>query len=170
MAMEKKLARWFYMGFLIATIMCFASTTIMTLVTIESWIKYVQGEYKLIVLIVSIGLLITSFVLSTIWLKPSFCDLPAVRERNFEKMTGTIIRYKRVQQGGEPPTHSWHPIVRDGATGNELELTIVNRRESEIYNPLTKKDEIAPEFYGTYNFIYLKHTRLAVIDDQSTLK
>lgn len=168
--MEKRLVRWFYRGFWIIAIICLAATTIMIIGTIESWNKYILGEYQLIIPIMFTGLLIISLILLIIGILPSLRDLPAVRKRNFETMTGTIIRYKRVQQGGEPPTHGWDAIVKDDSTGNEIQLNIINRKEREVYNPLTKKDEIAPEFYGTYNFIYLKHTKFAVIDDQSTLK
>jgi len=168
--MEKQLARLFFRGFWIAIIICFTAITIMTMVVFESWNKYVQGELKLIVTFLSIGLLVIITIISIVGILPGIRDFSAVRKRNFEKMNGTIIRYRRVQHGGEPPTHSWHPIVRDSTTGKEIELTILNRREKEVRNPLTKKDEIAPEFYGTYNFIYLKNTKLAVIDKQSILK
>jgi hypothetical protein len=168
--MEKILVRWFYRGFWIAIILCFLTITILAICLVDSWNKYIQGEYKMIVLIMLIGLLVLFTILYIIWLLPSFRDLPAVRKRNFEKINGTILRYKRVQHGGEPPTHSWHPIVRNNSTGEEIELIIAIPKEREEYVSFTKTDENAPEFYGTYNFIYLKNTKLAVIDKLSILK
>jgi MFS family permease len=167
--MEKKLIKRFYISF-VATVTMFAFLfAIFTAGTIHLWNQYEQGEETVFWAILFMVFLLITILTFIVLLIPILRDLPAVRKGNFERMTGTIIRYKRVQHGGEPPTHSWHPIVRDNTSNKEIELTIINRNENknEVYNPLTNKDDVASELYGTYEFIYIPHTKLAVIVDKT---
>jgi len=75
-------------------------------------------------------------------------DLPAVWQRKFEGMTGTIIRYKAKIYGGEPPTVDYRPVVKDNLTGKEFVLVIVNRKDLKP----RRGEIVGAEHYGTHNF------------------
>jgi hypothetical protein len=94
----------------------------------------------------SVAMLLFLFILSVTVVVPHALDFKAAKRKKFESVTGTVARYKKVNHGGEPPTTSFYPIIKDSITGKELILKVngaeINRR---------------------YTFIYLKHTKLALI-------
>ncbi|MDR3293491.1 MAG: hypothetical protein LBT20_05255 [Clostridiales bacterium] len=168
--MEKKLVKKFYIGFLALAIMYGLLIIGFTIGSIIAWINYTRGKEELFMSILVTAVLLTVSIIFIVYAIPSFRDLTAVRQRKFERIIGTIVRYNKVEHGGEPPTHGYYTVVKDNITGKEVELSIVNRREKEIYNPLIKEEIVVQELFGTYNFIYLKHTKLAVIDDSEIKK
>ncbi|MDR1697866.1 MAG: hypothetical protein LBR37_03005 [Erysipelotrichaceae bacterium] len=166
--MEKKLVKCFYISILII-IFLFAFALVMIFAGIVNvWKQYNQGEGSIFSVIFFSLFLVATSILFIIVLMPFLRDLPAVRKGNFERMTGTIVQYKKRDHDSDISTHSWHPITRDEITEKEIELTIINRNENknEVYNRAKNEYDVIPEFYGTYTFIYLKYTKLAIIGDK----
>ncbi len=72
-----------------------------------------------------------------------------VRKKSCEKMTGKVISYQTEETEGKNPTTVHNPIVLDETTDEELIMKIKNERDAVIGK--------------TYTFLYLKHTKIAVI-------
>jgi hypothetical protein len=79
-------------------------------------------------------------------------DLPAVRNKEFEYMTGTVVAYSRSYEANDG-TNTYDltslPIFLDESNGNRIKLVV---------GP-TKLNY-------TYEIIYLKHTKLAEIVEE----
>lgn len=76
----------------------------------------------------------------------NYCkDLSAVQKKQFETITGTVIGYNRVEYDESKGRKYSNPIVED-IDGKKVVLMIGQT-----------------EFNSKYTFIYLEHTRLAVI-------
>ncbi|MDR1698141.1 MAG: hypothetical protein LBR37_04490, partial [Erysipelotrichaceae bacterium] len=82
-----------------------------------------------------------------------------------KKVAGIIIKCTIDTQNDEAPAYSHYVVVQDSLTGKEIALTVLNCAGRAHQDPLTNKWEIGPDPHVLYNFIYLKHTKLAVIDD-----
>ena len=162
--MEEKLVKRFYISLWGNTIVSIIFIVFFAIVLIVTYVDYNRGNVefsRLIVIVVILLILIPNIILKP--LIPKLRDLPAVRQRKFEKMTGTIVRYREVMLDEYTSDH--RPIVKDNVTGKEIMLRIVNRESPTTYKLPFQKDEIVDfKYYGTYSFIYLKNTKLAVIE------
>ena len=72
-----------------------------------------------------------------------------VRKKSYKKMIGKVISYQKEETEGKNPTTVHNPVVLDETTGEELIMKIKNEKDAVIGK--------------TYTFLYLEHTKIAVI-------
>ncbi len=104
--------------------------------------------YVLIVIfsIAEIGFLYTLFI--------HLKDLNSVRKNAFEQKTGTVIRYKRNQDPESGQQINTRAIICPIDSSKEIEILVTEG--------MTKRD-------GTYDFIYLKHTKIGAVKTNDLL-
>jgi|GEM_PF-4028172 len=137
--------------------------------TYWAWIQYLKDGEKPIVTPIVINLFFFAHIVLFCFLAiPCIRDLPAVIRHKPEKMTGTIVGYKVKHEEGR---NTYLPIVENDSTGKRVVLSVVNRREITVRNPLTVrspllKDAVIDDVlsYGRYSFSYFKHTKIAIIE------
>ena len=79
-------------------------------------------------------------------------DMITIKKGTYKKITGTVIGIKEKEQGGDPPTTKYYPIIKDEVTGEEVKLDVM---DTDVQRKVHK--------YCRYSFLYLPHTKLAVI-------
>jgi hypothetical protein len=76
-------------------------------------------------------------------------DLDAAANREYIVVTGTVVGYRKAADSENGETYYNEPIVEIRGTGEKIELDAFNTEINE-----------------TYTFIYLKHSKLAVIKER----
>ena len=70
------------------------------------------------------------------------------KEKNFEVITGEVIKYRRVVHGGDPDTINYYPTIRDiDKEWIQVEIKVDNTELNE-----------------TYQCVYLPNTKLAACE------
>ena len=82
-------------------------------------------------------------------LRPMLKDLSDVRENRCERVTGKIMRL----EGNYSKHTTWYPIIRDDMTAERIKL---------------KLDVSEIEVEKTYTVLYLKYSKLAVVEKEHT--
>ena len=82
-------------------------------------------------------------------LRPMLKDLSDVRENRCERVTGKIMRL----EGNHSKHTTWYPIIRDDMTAERIKL---------------KLDVSEIEVEKTYTVLYLKYSKLAVVEKEHT--
>lgn len=98
--------------------------------------------------LVFLGSLLVAISLEIVVSWPFFKDLPYVRSGNLGEVEGKVVGYKRIRTGGDPEYTIYNPIVESALTKEEIELKVKGTTRGK-----------------TYNFVYLKHTKLAVFEE-----
>ena len=80
---------------------------------------------------------------------PMLKDLSDVRENRCERITGKIMRL----EGNHSKHTTWYPIIRDDMTAERIKL---------------KLDVSEIEVEKTYTVLYLKYSKLAVVEKEHT--
>lgn len=138
--MTEKLIKLFYKKFWINFIILNMALIILIIVTAIGFINYFKTNEKIYLPIVFSLCLIGLIIASIINLKPYIKDLKNIKKNLFTRIIG---------YGGDPPTTSYYPIVKDIITDNEVELRAENTKLNQ-----------------QYFFIYLENTKLAVVENR----
>ena len=153
MGSGKELVNSFYIGFwlyLSAAIVLFALVVCLFLFR-KKIVKPSANMVKRIPFYIGLVVILAINSVIAVFFARYAQDLSAVRNKQFETITGTVIGYNNVQYD-ESQGHSkyFNPIVK----ADDKDLTIVLN--------------VGPtELNQNYTFIYLKHTRLAEIVSKS---
>lgn len=146
--MEKKLITKFYKVFITSSLgffICIMLFLIGTIITLNDCLSNDESPFFPLVLFI---FLIVSLIIAFRYLRDYFFDLSAVRKKDFKTITGVVIRLQKVEGGGEVPPVYYYPIIRDDETGKEIGLTL----EGCLIG-------------CRYKFLYLEHTKIAVISE-----
>lgn len=108
-----------------------------------------KGDIELTDLLGYLVILAIFAAFSAYRLRPLLKDLPDVRENRCERVTGMIMRL----EGNHSKHTTWYPIIRDDATLERIKL---------------KLDVSEIEVEKTYTVLYLKHSKLAVVEKEHT--
>ena len=119
-----------------------------TLLIIES-IKNIDVEEDFLMIIIYLLILISLVIGAIIDTKSFFIDLEYIKSHEFKKITGEVIKYRRVVHGGDPDTINYYPTIRD-----------INKEWIEVE---VKADDT--ELNKIYYCMYLPNTKLAVCEE-----
>lgn len=151
--MTNKLLKVFYKKFWLSITIFTLSIIIMsTLLIIES-IRNIDVEEDFLMIIIYLLILISLVIGAIIDTKPFFIDLKYIKSHEFKKITGEVIKYRRVVHGGDPDTINFYPTIRDS-----------NKEWIEVE---VKVD--GTELNKIYHCIYLPNTKLAVCEELANL-
>ena len=103
-----------------------------------------NGGPLLLLLVVSF--LIIFLIIIFLELRKCVLDLLAIKNGDFKIITGIVIKIKEVDEGGDVTVIHHYPIVRDDETGHEIKLDAQGCLKG-----------------CRYTFLYLEHTKLAVV-------
>lgn len=150
--MYETLKKKFYIQFYFALIVGLIGIITPVVCAVGLFIDYAQtGKYLWLAIAISI-----IFVVALImWIKEMrllILDMITIKKGTYKKITGTVIGIKEKEQGGDPPTTKYYPIIKDEVTGEEVKLDVV---DTDVQRKVHK--------YCRYSFLYLPHTKLAVI-------
>jgi|AGTN01.2.fsa_nt_gi hypothetical protein len=150
MEAETKLINKFYEGFWI-TLACSIILTVLVVIFIalRNKIIGIEGDKKKII-IIGVSLVLIGFnIFFAIKFIPYCQDLQSIRNKDFKVYSGTVINYGKKETIGDliHETIYSFPIIQDDEN-NQIKLKV---NETKINN--------------YYTFIYLEHTKLAVIVD-----
>lgn len=149
--MAEKLKKIFYKWFFFSAAAIIISLSVIVVFMIIFWVRYANGEDLLFysVVFTVISGVVGPYSVYKLW--DFFRDLKNVRKNDFLTITGTVVGFKKVEYGGDPPTKDLFPIVKN-EEGNEVWLKIDNLHLNDN---------------GT--FMYLPHTRYAIkVDEPKT--
>lgn len=144
--MQEKLRKIFFKRFWIALTGGLFGIAILVVVSVITLVNYLKTYEKIYLPLIFFAFFIGMIIGTLISIRPFIKDWKAVKTNNFEKLTGSVIRFRKVEHGGEPPDTSYYPIIAEAETGKEIELKIDSLHLGE-----------------TYSFYYLKYTKLAII-------
>jgi len=130
------------------------SISVMTLtVFIIVTFNFLKETEDIMIVVMCLCIFIVVFVVTIIGMKPFFRDLKLYKSKRFEKITGEVIKYRRVVHGGDPDTINYYPTIRD-----------INKEWIEVE---VKTNET--ELNKIYCCIYLPNTKLAVCEELANL-
>ena len=143
--MERELIDKFSKGFRVFVIVASLSITIILATMIGCWAIYLKKQGN-ILLAISVSL----FFLGYFWVflkkfLPLCKDYKLIQRKQFLKFDGEVIKFRKVVYGSEPETEHRMAIVKNTATGEEIELDVSGVDQGEVYE-----------------FLYLPNTKVAV--------
>lgn len=138
-----KLSKVFYSKFWTNLIILFSISVMALAVFIIVTLNFINGTEDIMIVSMCLCIFIVVFVVTIIGMKPFFRDMKLLKVERFEKITGEVIKYRRVVHGGDPDTINYYPIIKDiSKDRNEIELkaenTKLNTRYHCMYLPNTK--------------------------------
>lgn len=142
--MQEKLRKKFFKKFWINLSIMSLGVIILIIVSSITLVNYLKTNEKIYLPLIFFAFLFGMFIATLISIRPFIKDWKAVKTNKFEKLTGSVIRFRKVEQGGEPPSTEYYPIIAEMETGKEIELKIDGLKLGE-----------------TYTFLYLRNTKLA---------
>ena len=144
--MEAELKKKFYRKFLLLVIGVLVPNVVLGILTVLFWQKLGVAKGTLIIPIVCSVVLLVVLIGSVVILLPYLMDWGLVIKSNYKVIKGTIQGNQSGEANGNAPASNYFPIVRaeDGTTFQIL-----------------KADGAEPG--KQYRFLYLPHTKLAVI-------
>lgn len=116
-------------------------------------LNFFNGTEDIVIVVMCLCIFIVVFVVTIIGMKPFFRDMKLFKAERFEKITGEVIKYRRVVHGGDPDTINFYPTIRDS-----------NKEWIEVE---VKVD--GTELNKIYHCIYLPNTKLAVCEELANL-
>jgi glucan phosphoethanolaminetransferase (alkaline phosphatase superfamily) len=146
---ENELISNFYFGFWLyfAAVIALISVIILLIIFREKiLLHFSQTNISKVFLFSIIGILFMVNAFFSIKFTTYCLDIDAVRNRNFEVLTGTVIDYTKATYNENGTVDYFGPIIK--IEGSE-ETIILNVGPTELNK--------------TYTFIYLKHTKVARI-------
>ena len=85
-----------------------------------------------------------------------FLDFISIRKNQIKQIIGTVVSTERKLQGGEVITYDYYAHVNDEATGDTIRLKMIENEE---------KIQMSIHKQCRYSFLYLPHTKYAVITE-----
>lgn len=140
--MKEKLIKKFYHRFFSSCIISTICVVIFTILIIYS----IYNDEKFLVRFFLVSFLIFFLIIIFLELRKCVLDLLAIKNGDFKIITGIVIKIKEVDEGGDVTVIHHYPIVRDDETGQEIKLDAQGCLKG-----------------CRYTFLYLKHTKLAVV-------
>lgn len=151
--MIEKLSGIFYKKFWLGIVVFTVSIIIMFTLLIVECIKSFGSNEDVLLPIIYLLILISLVIGAIIDTKPFFKDLKCMKSHEFQKITGEVIKYRRVVHGGDPDTINDYPTIRD-----------INKEWVEIEVKANNT-----QLNKTYDCIYLPNTKLAVCEESANL-
>ena len=153
--MNKKevLIKRFYKRFCIELPVCAVAVIGMAILFVFGLLDYLQTK-QVITLCLSIAcfVIFMGFLIAAIKnAVPLVSDFICVRRNLFKEITGTVVYIEEEEQGGDPPTTKYNPVVKDETTGEEVKLDISGEIEKIHKN-------------CRYGFLYLPNTKFAIVE------
>ena len=143
--MERELIDKFSKGFRVFVIVAILSITIILATMIGCWAIYLKKQGN-ILLAISVSLFFLGYFLVLLKNFLPLCkDYKLIQRNQFLKFDGEVIKFRKVVYGGEPETEHRMAIVKNTATGEEIELDVSGVDQGEVYE-----------------FLYLPNTKVAV--------
>lgn len=148
--MESQLVRKFYEGMWINVLICFCILFVIILLTIlRNKIIYYYENITLAKIIVYISILILLIleIVFVIRFIPYWKDFKVIKQKEFETITGTVIKYTYIREGNDPNDPiQLKPIVKDINSGEQIKLLVTGTELNQMYT-----------------FMYLPNTHIAII-------
>jgi hypothetical protein len=169
---KKKLARKFYSDFILGIVLFVIFSGAVIVGGIYLSIRLIGWYNSSAIGIVIGGVLIVLYLGILFVIRSDFFKsikyYKAVKARNFEEITGTVVSYEqeRISGGDSGDTIVYWPVVKCNATGEEIVLKLKYKTIDRPFLEMLFSDDIActeAKKGGTYTFMYLKHTKYAVI-------
>lgn len=151
--MIMKLFNKFKRNFRINSIISVLITILLFIVNLMIFREFVQGDEKFWNFMLLLLIFIIMVVVTMIVIIPFIKDIKHIKMGKVKKITGTVIKYRKVVHGGDPTTYSYHPIVRD-----------INNNSTEV-ELITDDTELNKVYYC----VYLPNTKLAVCEEVKNL-
>lgn len=148
-----RLSKVFHSNFWTNLIILFSISVMTLTVFIIVALNFFNGTEDIMIVVMCLCIFIVVFVATIIGMKPFFRDMKLFKTKRFEKITGEVIKYRRVVHGGDPDTINYYPTIRDSnKEWNEVEV---------------KAD--GTELNKIYHCIYLPNTKIAVCEEVQNL-
>lgn len=152
--MYETLKKKFYLQFYLTLIIGLIGIITLVVCAVGLFIDYAQtGKYLWLAIAISI-VLVVALIMCIKEMRLLILDMISIKKGAYKKITGVVIGIKEKEQGGDPPTTKYYPIVKDEVTGEEVKLDVMC---SDVQRKVHK--------YCRYSFLYLPHTKLAVITE-----
>lgn len=148
-----RLSKVFHSKFWTNLIILFSISVMALTVFIIVALNFFNGTEDIMIVVMCLCIFIVVFVVTIIGMKPFFRDMKLFKAEKFEKITGEVIKYRRVVHGGDPDTINYYPTIRDS---NKEWI------EAEVKVDGTELNKI-------YHCIYLPNTKLAVCEELANL-
>jgi uncharacterized membrane protein len=145
--MENKLIKYFYQLYIlnIIGVICLLIVIVLAIRFRDKLIDHLNNAYYTVCF--CIFFLIVFETVLIIKLVPYIKDLENVQNFDFYTITGTVIDYAYIREGNDPADPIvGKPIIKD--INSDLKVTLIVQ---------------GTKLYNRYSFIYLPHTRIAVI-------
>lgn len=144
--MESMLVKKYYRNFLLMIIVSIPITVLLVVFAAVYWVKYANGEEVLFFSLLSSCLAVIFAALSVRMLYPYIKDFSAVRNKEWIETTGLVVGIKEVHSSCDPPTTEYCPVLKLSDGDEEVILNVDGMEQGK-----------------KYKFIYLPHTKLAII-------
>ena len=148
-----RLSKVFHSKFWTNLIILFSISVMALTVFMIVAINFFKVTQNIMIVVMCLCIFIVVFVVTIIGMKPFFRDMKLFNAEKFEKITGEVIKYRRVVHGGDPDTINYYPTIRDS---NKEWI------EAEVKVDGTELNKI-------YHCIYLPNTKLAVCEELANL-
>ena len=148
-----RLSKVFLSKFWTNLIILFSISVMALTVFIIVALDFYNGTEDIMIVVMCLCIFFVVFVVTIIGMKPFFRDMKLFKAERFEKITGEVIKYRRVVHGGDPDTINFYPTIRDS-----------NKEWIEVE---VKVD--GTELNKIYHCIYLPNTKLAVCEELANL-
>ena len=146
--MVYSLSKTFYSKFWTNLIILFSISIMALIVFILTFFNFLKRTEDINIVIMCLCIFVAMLVVTIIGMKPFFRDIKLTKEKNFEVITGEVIKYRRVVHGGDPDTINYYPTIRDiDKEWIQVEIKVDNTELNE-----------------TYQCVYLPNTKLAVCE------
>lgn len=149
-----RLLKVFHSKFWTNLIILFSISVMALSVFIIATLNFLNGTEDITIVVMCLCIFIVVSAVTIIGMKPFFRDMKLFKAERFEKITGEVIKYRRVVHGGDPDTINYYPTIRDS-----------NKEWIEVE---VKVD--GTELNKIYHCIYLPNTKLAVCEELANLK
>ena len=148
----RNLKKRFYQRFIFSTAVLSLILCVLIGFVIYSAISYARDHKDLWVVLVFSVFLVSFICLTIIFERPFISDLICLKKNSPKKIVGIVVRLETKEEGGDPPTTKYYPIVKDENTGELIKLDIMGTDvKTQIY------------IQCRYTFLYLPNTKLAIV-------
>ena len=148
----RNLKKRFYKKFVFSTIVLLLTLCVLIVLVIYTAIDYANNHKNFLVMLLFSIFLVFSICITIVYERPFICDLIYLKKNLPKKIVGIVVGLESKEEGGDPPTTKYYPIVKDENTGKLIKLDIMG---TDVRTEIHKQCR--------YTFLYLPHTRLAIL-------
>lgn len=148
----RNLKERFYKKFVFSIIVLLLTLCVLIVLVIYAAIDYTNNHKNFWVMLLFSIFLVSSICITIIYERPFISDLIYLKKNSPKEIVGIVVGLEAKEEGGDPPTTKYYPIVKDENTGELIKLDIMG---TDVRTEIHKQCR--------YTFLYLPYTKLAIL-------